>query len=67
MAEKSLAESELEEADYSYIQDMFTKGGLNDIKKHAESALEVFIKNYYENDRELLDYLLSAAGGIVIR
>lgn len=64
---KSLTEFELEEADYSYMQELFMQTALEDIKKRVEAALETFIKNYYENDRELLDYLSSAVGGIVVR
>lgn len=64
---KSLTEFELEEADYSYIQKLFMQDTLEDAKKRMEAALEMFIKNYYESDRELLDYLSSAIGDIVVR
>ena len=64
---KSLIVIELEEADYSYIQEMFEQTALEDIKKHLEAALEIFIRNYYENDRELLNYLSGAISGIVVR
>lgn len=64
---KSLAEFDLEKADYSYMQEMLTKIALADIKKHLEAALEIFIKNYCENDRELLNYLSCAISGISIR
>ena len=40
------------EADYSHIQKIFIQVVLDDIKKHWESSLEIFIKNYYENGRE---------------
>lgn len=63
---KSLTEFELEEADYSYIQKLFMQDTLEDAKKRMEAALEMFIKNYYESDRELLDYLSSAIGDIVV-
>ena len=29
------------------------------------TALDVFVKNYYENDRELLEYISVDIGGIV--
>lgn len=64
---KSLVESELEQTDYLYMQELFIQVALEDIKKRLESALEIFIKNYYEDDRELLDYLSSAIGGIAVR
>lgn len=64
---KPLTEFELEERDYSYIQDLFMRTSFADIKKRLEAAVELFIKNYYENDRALLNYLLIASGEIVIR
>ena len=67
MLGKSLTVIELEENDYFYMQEMFEQTALEDIKKHLEAALEIFIKNYYENDRELLNYLSSTISGIVVR
>lgn len=64
---KSLAEFELEQTDYLYMQKLFMQVALKDIKKRLETALEIFINNYYEDDRELLNYLSSAIGGIVAR
>ena len=64
---RSLTEFELEEADYSYVQELFQQAALKDIKKRLEASLEIFIKDYYESDRELLDYLSSAVGDIVVR
>ena len=46
---------------------MFKQTALEEIKKHLEAALKIFIKNYYENDRELLNYLSGAISGIVFR
>ena len=62
-----LTEFELEEADYSYIQELFMQATLEDIKKRLETALVIFIKSYYESDRELLNYLSSAIDDIVVR
>lgn len=67
MLGKSLTVIELKETDYFYMQEMFEQTALEDIKKHLEVALEIFIKNYYENDRELLNYLSGAISGIVVR
>lgn len=64
---RSLAEFELKEADYSYIQELFMQATLEDIEKRLETALGIFIKSYYESDRELLNYLSSVIGGIVVR
>ena len=67
MLGKSLTVIELEEDDYSYMQKIFKQATLEDIKKQLTTALEIFIKNYYENDRELLNYLSGAISGIVVR
>ncbi len=67
MLGKSLTVIELKETDYFYMQEMFEQIALDDIKKHLEVTLEIYIKNYYENDRELLNYLSGAISGIVIR
>lgn len=64
---KPLAELELDEADYSYMQELLTQAALEDIEKRLEAALEIFIKNYYEGDRELLNYLSNAVGDIAVR
>lgn len=64
---RSLAEFDLKKADYSYLQEMFTQTALEDIKKRLEAALEIFIKNYYEDDRELFNYLSGAIGGVSVR
>ena len=64
---KSLTVIELAEADYFYMQKIFKQATLEDIKKQLTTALEIFIKNYYENDRELLNYLSGAISGIVVR
>ena len=37
------------------------------MKKQLATALDVFVKNYYENDGELLNYLSGAIGSIVVR
>ena len=67
MLGKSLTVIELKETDYFYMQEMFEQTALEDIKKHLEVTLEIYIKNYYENDRELLNYLSGAISGIVVR
>ena len=64
---KSLTVIELKETDYFYMQKIFKQATLEDIKKQLTTALEIFIKNYYENDRELLNYLSGAISGIVVR
>lgn len=67
LVKKPLTEFALEEGDYLYMQELLAQASLEDIRKSLEAALEIFIANYYENDRELLDYLSSAVGGIAAR
>lgn len=67
LAGKSLMEFGLDGADVSHIQKLFMQIDLKDIEKRVEAALIIFIKNYCEGDRELLNYLASDLGGIVVR
>ena len=67
MAEKSLAEFELSKSDYSYIREVFMQADFGNIKKRAEAALQMFVKDYYENDRGLFHYLSGAVADIVDR
>ena len=64
---KSLTVIELAEADYFYMQEMLEQTTLEEMKKQLATALDVFVKNYYENDGELLNYLSGAIGNIVVR
>lgn len=67
LAGKSLTEFGLEDADYSYIRDLFMQISLGDIKKQLEASLKIFIKDYYENDEALFNYLSGAVGSIAAR
>lgn len=67
LAGKSLTEFDLEEIDYSCLQELFMQTNLDNINKKLKNAVKVFIKNYYGNDEELLNYLSCAISGIVVR
>ena len=67
LAGKSLAEFELNKSDYLYIQGVFMQADFENIKKRMEVALQILVKDYYENDRELFHYLLGVIANIVIR
>lgn len=67
LAGKSLMKFELEEADVLHIQKLFMQTDLESIRNRLETALETFIKNYCEGDRDLLNYLASDLDGIVVR
>lgn len=67
LAGKSLAEFELSESDYSYIREVFMQADFENIKKRMEAALQILVKDYYENDRELFHYLSGAIADIVVR
>lgn len=64
---KPLTKIDFDEADYSCIEEIFTQTDLNDICKRLENMVETFVKNYCENDRNLLEYLSGAIKGIVVR
>lgn len=67
LAGKSLTEFELGETDYSDMQELLKQDTTESIKKHLEAALDILIKDYYENDRELLEYLSSIVSGVIAR
>ena len=67
LAGKSLAEFQLREPDYSHIQEMFMQEEFEDIKKRMETAIQILVKNYYENDRELFHYLSAAVADLAVR
>lgn len=67
LAGKSLAEFELSKFDYSYIQEVFIQADFENIKRRMEEALQLLVKDYYENDRELFHYLSGAITDIIVR
>lgn len=67
LAGKSLAEFELSKFDYSYIQEVFMQADFENIKRRMEEALQLLVKDYYENDRELFHYLSGAITDIIVR
>lgn len=67
LAGKSLTEFEISKSDYLYIQKMFMQADLDNIKKRMEAALQILVKDYYENDRELFHYLSGSIADIVVR
>jgi len=67
LANKSLSESTLETTDYLHIQKIFMQTDLNDINKQLKSTFEVFVKKYYKNCNELLEYILNSISDITIR
>lgn len=67
LAGKSLEEFELSKFDYSYIQEVLIQADFENIKRRMEEALQLLVKDYYENDRELFHYLSGAITDIVVR
>lgn len=64
---KPLTQVDLDEADYSCIKEKFAQTDLNDISQRLGNMVETFVKDYCENDRDLLGYLSGAIKGIVVR
>ncbi len=67
MAGKPLGERILEEEDYEKIQRVFLEMDMGEIEKKMKVKLERFVKEYYEGNRELEDYLLGAVKGNLLR
>lgn len=67
LAGKNLSEFELEEAEYSYIRELFMQIPSEDIRKRLEMILKMFLKNQCGNERDLMNYLSYAIDDIVVR
>lgn len=64
---KSLTELQTGKADDAYMQKLLSKTGAEEIKRRLNTALEALVRDYYENDRELLAYLSGAVSDIAVR
>lgn len=67
LAGKALTDAGLQDPEYAHMQKLLMGTSAADIKKQLEDALGILVKDYYEDDRELLEYLSGAVGGITAR
>lgn len=67
LARKPLLEPILEKADYQQIEKILAQESSFEIVKHVESAVKLFIQEYYGDCSELLEYLMNSMDGIFVR
>lgn len=65
LAQKSLWEQRFDEVDYLKIQEIFKDQELLDIKKMLEQATTTFVQQYWEDCKDLSQYLTAPLDGII--
>ena len=64
---KPLSEEGFESKEYKRMQELLQRENLHDLEKKLQNALEVFVQEYYNNDKELLEYLSKGVRNITVR
>ena len=67
MLGKPLFELCFELEDYRYMQELLLREDRYDLEKKLKNSIEVLVKEYYDNDKELLEYLSKAVSNITVR
>ena len=67
LAQKPLWEQKFDEVDYLKIQEIFKNQELLDIKKRLEQATITFVQQYWEDCKDLSQYLTTSLDGIISR
>lgn len=67
LAKKNTSEYNFGKEDYSYIRNIITEMNYMDLAKLLEGLTESFIKQYYNNDMELFEYLNLCIKDISVR
>lgn len=67
LSQKSLWEQGFDEVDYLKIQEIFKDQELLDIKKMLEQATITFVQQYWEDCKDLSQYLTASLDGIITR
>lgn len=49
------------------MQELLLREDRYDLEKKLKNSIEVLVKEYYDNDKELLEYLSEAVSNITVR
>lgn len=49
------------------MQELLLREDRYDLEKKLKNSIEVLVKEYYDNDKELLEYLSKAVSNITVR
>ena len=67
MAEKKLDELHFETEDYQVLLEEVQTKSLNEMKMFLKNTVEKMVREYYENDEDMAEYLCKAADNIAVR
>ena len=67
MAGKEIAVLSFEPEEYVKMQAWIQKENLSDLRGRIKNAVHVLIREYYENDEQLQEYLYRAVDNISVR
>lgn len=67
MLEKPLSELCFESEEYRCMRELLLRENLHELEKKLKNDIEVIVQKYYDNDKELLEYLSKAVSNITVR
>ena len=67
MLEKPLSELCFESEEYRCMRELLLRENLHELEKKLQNDIEVIVQKYYDNDKELLEYLSKAVSNITVR
>lgn len=67
MLEKPLSELCFESEEYRCMRELLLRENLHELEKKLQNDIEVIVQKYYDNDKELLEYLSEAVSNITVR
>lgn len=67
LADKPFLELDFTERDYIHIREIFLKSELKNINHQVKDTIKLFLKKYYENENELLEYFVNSVYDILLR
>ncbi len=67
LAGKSLSDGEFGKADDQQIENVFIQENLEKINEKLENAVKILVQEYFDDNEDMLAYLLSPMKGIILR
>lgn len=67
LAGKKLSASDFDPEEYQKMQSFIQMESLSDLREKLKNAVRVLIRDYYENDEKLMEYLNKAVDNISVR
>lgn len=67
LAGKEISILDFEPEEYLKMQTLIQKENLSDLREKLKNAVKVLVREYYENDEKLMEYLYKAVANIAVR